>query len=204
MWAVVKKSINSTLGKHTKTIDEICELESYKNFFDSLKMIKLISQSDSAIDNLYTDDYNKIRIPARLYVGVDLPPVFVLNPSVRIIESRAFESTTGLQYIYIPPHCEIQSLAFVSSRVTSFDFPNGTKIIADQVLANCALLQTIDIPYSVKKISANAFRNSAALQRINYYGTMSDWGLIEKVSGWDSGTGNYTIYCLDGNITKGT
>lgn len=204
MWAVVKKAINSTLGKYTKTIDEICELESYKNFFDSLKMIKLISTSDSAIDKLYTDDYNKIRIPARSYVGVDLPPVFVLNPSVRIIEFKAFDSTNVVKYIYIPPHCEIQNTAFRGSSVVSFDFPNGTKIIEYQVLADCVRLEQIDIPYSVKKISFGAFRNAAALVRINYYGTMSDWSLIEKGSGWDDGTGNYTVYCLDGNIKKGT
>lgn len=201
MWAVVKKSINSTLGKHTKTIDEICELESYKNFYENLRITKLTSPSGTAI---YRLDYNKIRIPVQFYDGEDLPPVFVLNPSVRIIEGRAFDSTTGLQYIYIPPHCEIQSEAFWRSSVTSFDFPNGTKIIADRVLANCAELAEIDIPYSVKKISDSAFSNAASLSRINYYGTKSDWSLIEKGTDWDSGTGNYTVYCLDGNIKKGT
>lgn len=201
MWAVVKKSINSTLGKHTKTIDEICELESYKNFYENLRITKLTSTSGSAI---YRLDDNKIRIPVQFYDGEDLPPVFVVNPSVRIIERSAFDSAVGLQYIYIPPHCEIQKMAFWGSSVTSFDFPSGTKIIADQVLANCAELVQIDIPYSVKEISNSAFSNAASLQRINYYGTKSDWSLIEKGSEWDSGTGNYTVYCLDGNIKKGT
>lgn len=201
MWAVVKKAINSTLGKHTKTIDEICELESYKNFYENLRVTKLTSPSGTAI---YRLDYNKIRIPVQYYDGADLPPVFVVNPSVRIIERSAFDSAVGLQYIYIPPHCEIQKMAFWGSSVTSFDFPNGTKIIADQVLAYCAELAQIDIPYSVKEISHSAFSNAASLQRINYYGTMSDWRLIEKGSGWDTGTGNYTVYCLDGEITKGT
>ena len=197
MWAVVKKAINSTLGKYTKTIDEICELESYKNFYENLRVTKLNSGH-------YRLDYNKIRIPAQFYDGADLPPVFVVNPSVRIIEREAFDSAVGLQYIYIPPHCEIQKLAFFGSSVTSFDFPNGTKIIEDQVLAYCADLAQIDIPYSVKKISDSAFSNAASLSRINYYGTKSDWRLIEKGTDWDSGTGNYTVYCLDGNITKGT
>lgn len=201
MWAVVKKSINSTLGKHTKTIDEICELESYKNFYENLRVTKLTSPSGTAI---YRLDYNKIRIPVQYYDGADLPPVFVVNPSVRIIERSAFDSAVGLQYIYIPPHCEIQTMAFWGSSVTSFDFPNGTKIIADQVLANCAELAQIDIPYSVKEISHSAFSNAASLQRIYYYGTKSDWSLIEKGTDWDSGTGNYTVYCLDGNIKKGT
>ena len=203
MWAVVKKSINSTLGKHTKTIDEICELESYKNLFEYLRITKLIS-GDSSTDEYYRLDYNKIRIPENAYTGKDFPPRIFVNPSVRIIEKKAFEGTTGVKYIYIPPHCEIESLAFFSSSVVSFDFPNGTKIIKDQVLANCVQLERIYIPYSVKKISFNAFRGAAALSRIDYDGTMSDWSLIEKASSWDAGTGYYTVNCIDGNITKGT
>ena len=202
MWAVVKKAINSTLGKHTKTIDEICELESYKNFYENLRITKLTSGNST--DEHYKLDYNRIRIPAKFYATKDFPAVFVVSPSVRIIESRAFESTTGVQKIYIPPNCEIQDSAFLGSSVTEFNFPNGTKIIEGAVLANCTNLRQIDIPYSVKRISSFAFGNAAILKSINYYGTKSDWHLIEKEINWNSGTGYYTIYCLDGNITKGT
>ena len=202
MWAVVKKAINSTLGKHTKTIDEICELESYKNFYENLRITQLTSGNST--NEYYELDYNKIRIPSNFYAKKDLPVVFVVNPSVRIIESRAFDGTTGVQSIYIPPNCEIQDSAFVGSSVTEFNFPNGTKIIEGSVLFNCTKLRKIDIPYSVKRISALAFGNAAALSRINYYGTKSDWLLVEKEVNWNHGTGNYTVYCLDGNITKGT
>ena len=37
---------------------------------------------------------------------------------------------------------------------------------------------------------------------INFNGTLEQWEAINKNNGWDSGIGNYTVYCLDGKIKK--
>ena len=34
------------------------------------------------------------------------------------------------------------------------------------------------------------------------YKKKKEWNAIKKDSSWDSSTGNYTIYCTDGEITK--
>ena len=55
---------------------------------------------------------------------------------------------------------------------------------------------------SVEVIEREAFRHCSNLKFICYSGTMAEWNAIEKGTDWDAGTGNYTVYCSDGTITK--
>jgi hypothetical protein len=55
---------------------------------------------------------------------------------------------------------------------------------------------------AVTKIESRAFANCKNLLCIRYNGTKEQWNAIEKGTDWDAGTGNYTIYCSDGEITK--
>ena len=55
---------------------------------------------------------------------------------------------------------------------------------------------------AVTKIESRAFANCKNLLCIKYNGTKEQWKAIEKGTDWDAGTGNYTVYCTDGEITK--
>ena len=55
---------------------------------------------------------------------------------------------------------------------------------------------------AVTKIESRAFANCKNLLCIRYNGTKEQWNAIEKGTDWDDGTGNYTVYCSDGEITK--
>lgn len=54
----------------------------------------------------------------------------------------------------------------------------------------------------VVAISAEAFRDCTSLASIAYSGTKAQWRAISKKYDWNYNTGNYTIYCTDGNLEK--
>jgi hypothetical protein len=41
-----------------------------------------------------------------------------------------------------------------------------------------------------------------SLTEIHYAGTKEGWEKIRFMNGWDNNTGEYTIYCTDGEINK--
>ncbi len=74
--------------------------------------------------------------------------------------------------------------------------------IEDATFAGCTSLNAITIPSSVTSIGEVAFAYCNSLSSITYSGTNTEWIAIEKNKNWDSNTGNYTVYCTDGEITK--
>ena len=78
----------------------------------------------------------------------------------------------------------------------------GTGQIAGYALSGATSVTTIRIPSSVKKIDWGAFQGCTGLVSIYYEGTMEEWGYVSKSWYWDTDTGNYTVYCSDGNIQK--
>jgi hypothetical protein len=47
-----------------------------------------------------------------------------------------------------------------------------------------------------------AFGGCTALTSINFAGTVEQWKAIEFEDEWDKDTGEYTVYCIDGTVTK--
>ena len=47
-----------------------------------------------------------------------------------------------------------------------------------------------------------AFDNCVELAEIKFNGTCKEWQSIEKGDYWDDDTGNYTVYCTDGTVSK--
>ena len=86
--------------------------------------------------------------------------------------------------------------------ITSVKIPNSVTLIGEMAFRNCSNLTSITIPDSVTCIGGYAFYYCQSLKRINYYGTVEHWSNTEKGSGWDYETEYYTIYCIDGNISK--
>lgn len=66
----------------------------------------------------------------------------------------------------------------------------------------CTALTTVTISTKVTYIDSFAFSDCSALSDIYFLGTAEQWNAIEKYYAWDSGTGNYTVHCTDGDITK--
>ena len=69
--------------------------------------------------------------------------------------------------------------------------------------ASCPKLTTITIKTTIAPNIRNfAFRRCTSLKDIYYDGTVSTWQSGSFGTEWDENTGNYTIHCADGDITK--
>ena len=133
----------------------------------------------------------------------NLVSVTIGNGFVRISD-YAFFNCSNLNSITIPDSVTmIDNYAFAfCSNLTNIEIPNSVTIIYNEVFANCTSLTSITIPSSVTSIGSFALHRCSNLTRINYKGTKAQWNAISKGYGFDKNTGNYTVYCSDGNITK--
>lgn len=78
---------------------------------------------------------------------------------------------------------------------------NGTGISA-YCFYGYGRLTGLTLGDGVSAIGEGAFMLCSGLSSIRYEGTREQWSELEKGDGWDYGTGNYTVYCSDGNIVK--
>ena len=147
--------------------------------------------------------------------------------SVTSIGYKAFSFCTSLTSITIPESVtSIRYDAFYRcSSLTSITIPDGVTRIGFHAFEGCTSLTSITIPDSVTEIGEKAFRDCTSLTRITlgngitsigekifkdcssltsitYNGTKDEWKAIEKGPSWDNNTGDYTIHCTDGDISK--
>ena len=130
--------------------------------------------------------------------------------NVTSIGNYAFESCKGLTSIAIPNSVtSIGHYAFNDcSGLTSVTIPDSVTSIGQAAFAWCNELTSIAIPKSVTDIKKGAFGECRKLTSISFNGTKEQWKAIKKGRdwGWDwdwnSRTGNYTVTCTDGTLTK--
>ncbi len=123
--------------------------------------------------------------------------------SVTCIGSGTFSNCTNLTNITIPGSVtSIGDYAFCDcTGLSSVTIDNGVISIGDATFYNCANLTSVTIPDSIK-IIGEAFNNCPFLTDITYQGTKVQWESISKSSYWNTDTGEYTVHCTDGNISK--
>ena len=127
-----------------------------------------------------------------------------LPDGVTRIGNYAFQGCSRLTSINLPDGVtRIGDYAFEScSKLASITIPAGMTTIGPNAFNNCSGLTSVTIPNSVTDISNSAFYKCTKLTDIHYQGTKAQWNAISKDSNWNSNTGDYTIHCTDGNISK--
>lgn len=131
-----------------------------------------------------------------------------IQPGTVMIGKEAFWECYSLTTVNIPDSVrEIGSNAFSNcSNLTEVTIPEGVENIRIWTFCDCSSLKSITIPNSVTYIGEKVFSRCVKLTRIYYNGTKEQWLSIEKEANvnnrWDSVTGEYTIYCTDGEIKK--
>ena len=151
----------------------------------------------------------------------------VIPEGVKKIDYRAFAYcanlvsvvfSNGLEEIgdYAFSHTHINSLnipgsvrviggyAFEGIRAISIVIPDGVEEIGEAAFRLCYSLTSITIPATVTKIGDNVVNTCFMLTDIHFGGTRAQWKALVATmnSWWDTDTGDYTVYCSDGNIKK--
>lgn len=112
----------------------------------------------------------------------------------------AVEEMTAFDFTSTATTCIITGIK--DEFTESITIPNYVTSIGDYAFDYCRSLKSITIPNSVTSIGEGAFHGCRRLTSINFQGTMEQWNAINKVITWSPGTGSYTIYCTDGEISK--
>jgi hypothetical protein len=68
--------------------------------------------------------------------------------------------------------------------------------------SDCWHFTRIIIPDSVTLVGGFAFAGCSGLDNITFEGTVAQWNAIIKEIRWNTYTGDYTIYCIDGTMDK--
>ena len=128
----------------------------------------------------------------------------VLREGTIGISNWAFSYCSSLESIIIPNSItSIGDNAFEGcTNLASITLSNNLTIIDSGVFYDCSNLTNISIPNSVTSIYSSVFYNCTSLTDIYFNGTMEAWNTINKSFGWDYGTGNYTVHCIDGDVAK--
>ena len=92
--------------------------------------------------------------------------------------------------------------AFSSAKFTKITIGNSVTTIGESAFTGYYNLVEIAIPNSITTIDEYAFFYCSNLESITFDGTIEQWNAIELGYDWDLITGEYTIYCTDGTITK--
>ena len=91
---------------------------------------------------------------------------------------------------------------YYCNSLTSIIIPTSLTRIGDYEFYNCNNLASIVIPDTVTNIGSYAFYNCSNIKSVTFKGTKAQWNIISKDYGWNNNTGNYTINCTDGTISK--
>ena len=128
----------------------------------------------------------------------------IIPSSARKIGEMAFQYCNSLERVVIP-----EGLSLMMERAFEYcvnlekiEIPYGLISIRSCAFHGCESLVSVDIPKSLREICSGAFSGCTALSAINFDGTKAEWEAIQKGKDWDVNTGEYTVYCVDGNITK--
>ena len=147
---------------------------------------------------------NVTRIGLSVFSGCTGLTSITIPGSVASIGNWACYGCTGLISIIIPDSVTtIRNGAFSNcTSLTNISIPNNVISIGDKTFMDCAGLTSITIPSTITSIGELALYRCTGLTSITFNGSKAQWEAIEKGDYWDDKTGDYVIYCTDGEITK--
>jgi hypothetical protein len=121
----------------------------------------------------------------------------------------AFDSCAALRQITLPASLtNLSKVSFVGcTLLTEIVIPSGVTEIPHACFGGCTSLTNVTLPSGITLIDAYAFSECSSLSAIYYGGSVSDWQGMERYTflwsaEWDNDTGEYTVFCTDGNISK--
>lgn len=88
------------------------------------------------------------------------------------------------------------------SRLINVTIPDSVTSMGSRTFYRCIYLTNIVIGNGVTSIGSYAFCDCTGLTRIDFSGTKAQWETVEKGNEWSNNTGDFTVYCTDGTLSK--
>ncbi|MBO5715661.1 MAG: leucine-rich repeat domain-containing protein [Clostridia bacterium] len=128
----------------------------------------------------------------------------ILTNSITEIGNSAFSKCLELTNIHLGNNLtSIGQKAFYNCKsLTSITLPDTLKTLSDYSFAYCTNLEYIKIGNEITKLPMYVFSDCTSLKEIHFNGTKEQWNNLEKDNDWDKNTGDYIVYCIDGEIIK--
>ena len=134
--------------------------------------------------------------------------VIKIPDTVKTIQAYAFSNCKHLENVVIPDSVQsIGSYCFKDcDSIKNIVIPDSVTLIDHATFWGCESLKTVTIPKSITTLESATFYKCTSLTTIIYKGTIEEWNNVKKVYdtnfSWNTSTGEYTIYCTDGQIAK--
>ena len=173
---------------------------------DSVKSIDGAAFSDCSALTSVTLSNSLTSIGAQAFKNCESLASITIPGTVTSIGYDAFSGCSGLTDVTIPSSViSIGSGAFDGCTSLKYNQHNNGRYLGNSGNPRLLLCGVIDteapafaIPSDTKIISYYAFDDCKFDMRINYSGTKAQWENIY----WEYDSGNYTIHCTDGEVTK--
>ena len=220
-WIVDQEATISTDGaRHTEC--EMCAKIIQKQIIAAGTQTLEYEQNADGTYTLEGDgnrSYTEIVIP-RMYNGQKVTSIgthafmsnsaksIIIPDTVKTIKAYAFSRCSSLTNLIIPYSVKsIGNYCFKDCKsLKSIVIPNSVTFIDHAAFWGCESLITVTIPRSITSLPMAMFYKCTSLATINFEGTIEEWNNVEKHYdlnfSWDTSTGEYIIYCTDGQIAK--
>lgn len=139
-----------------------------------------------------------------------------VNANAEIIASFAFDGCESLQSLTVTPAFDgcsgISTVTFgenvtsvpdgmlQNSGVKSIALGGNITSIGKYAFSGCAYLTEIAMTDAVTLINQYAFSGCSKLTAIRFDGVTDKWKAIKKNTYWSRNTGDFTVFCSDGNL----
>jgi len=131
-------------------------------------------------------------------VSVSLPS------TLTSIAGAAFQDCAALAAVTLPDSVSsVGWFAFDGCKsLTAVTLPKSLTFLGGGVFRNCKALSSVSLPIGVVSLLNHSFDGCTKLTSLSYQGSKAQWEKIKKEDSWNSDTGNYTVQCGDGNLSK--
>ncbi len=128
-------------------------------------------------------------------VGI-ITPEYDIDPGI-------IETPEGVAMRKVETDVRIWGYIGEGSTVTLPSVPESTSYeIYHGAFSGRSDIESVIIPGDITAIGASAFCDCTGLTSITYDGTKAEWEALPKNTDWDENTGNYTVHCTDGDLSK--
>ena len=125
--------------------------------------------------------------------------------SVKKIGKRAFSECADLKTVTFAEDSELTQLAdgaFVAcAELTAIEIPAGVALVEVNALTDCTKLASVTITAGTV-FDEWSMVCATALAEICFNGTTDEWLATANGESWNAYTGNYTVICSDGTVSK--